>query len=431
MLIRSLLTLSIAASLVACTAISTNNNKDANVKIAPRPENAPTAMTPSKPFNLAERPTDPAEFEKYIQYLLEVAEPRRPEQLKEDDEIKARYKDVMIVDSLWVGAPDFPAGFTAELYDQSMQESLDNKFNVVSATVTNAGPDTADVVKARMEKANKHWANQPNRYLQVKKIDDFYKAKKEGKLGVFHNFQGMLPLSQTGDKKEITQNMEMFYDLGMRQLMFTYNIDTVYSDGGVSNSDGTDQGVHEAGFHTIKEANRLGIALDCSHSSNETCVEAAQYSNAPIMLSHSNADMLQPIDRNASDKAMMAVASTGGVICINFIGGFLNPAADASPFQIAKHAEHIKNLVGAEHVCAGSDYVWNYADTLLWILQNPQNFPVEMGYATPSHMGKPKEVWGAARVLEETYGWTQEEVAGFLGENLVRFYEQVWRMRQE
>ena len=41
-------------------------------------------------------------------------------------------------------------------------------------------------------------------------------------------------------------------------------------------------------------------------------------------------------------------------------------------------------------------------------------------------MGKPSEMWGAARVLQEVYGWTDEEIAGFLGENLVRFYKQVW-----
>ena len=42
-------------------------------------------------------------------------------------------------------------------------------------------------------------------------------------------------------------------------------------------------------------------------------------------------------------------------------------------------------------------------------------------------MGKPSEVWAVARVLEETYDWTETEIAGFLGENLVRFYGQVWR----
>ena len=255
---------------------------------------------------------------------------------------------------------------------------------------------------------------------------DFETAKKAGKLGVFHNFQSMMPLDPAGDEDTALANLRKSYDLGVRQILFTYNIDTPYADGGVSNSDGTDQGVHEVGFAVIKEMNRLGIAVDCSHSSNQTCIEAAVASTKPIMMSHSNVGVLMPIDRNVSDEAIKAVASTGGVICINFIGGFLNNLGDSSPFSIAKHAEYIRNLTGPEHVCAGSDYVWNYGDTLHWILRNPKNFPVEMGYATPSHMGKPGEMWGAARVLEEVYGWTEEEIAGFLGENLVRFYSEVW-----
>jgi len=301
-------------------------------------------------------------------------------------------------------------------------------FNASSWTITNGAPeDTPEVVLKRLQDTNSYWSKRGEKYLQVKTIDDFQRAKESGKLGVFHNFQSMMPLSPAGDAKEAKSNLQKYYELGLRQMLFTYNIDTPYADGGVSNSDGTDQGVHAVGFEVIKQMNRLGIAVDCSHSSNQTCIEAAAASTAPIMMSHSNVETLQPIDRNASDKAIKAVASTGGVICINFIGGFLNKQGDASAFNIAKHAEYVRNLTGPEHVCAGSDYVWNYADALHWILRNPKNFPVEMGYATPSHMGKPSEMWGAARVLEEVYGWTEEEIAGFLGENLTRFYGEVWK----
>jgi membrane dipeptidase len=80
-----------------------------------------------------------------------------------------------------------------------------------------------------------------------------------------------------------------------------------------------------------------------------------------------------------------------------------------------------------EEAIQHSDYVFNYADTLLWILKNPANFPIEMGYATPSHMGKPGEVWGVVRELEETFGWTEQEIRGFLGGNLMRVYEANWQ----
>ena len=374
-------------------------------------------------LELRARPTDEAEFPDYIDYLVEVSNPRSSEEKTTDQEMMERYSDAMVVDSLWVGGPGFPAGFTPEQYDAGMTHSIENSFDFISATITNANAeDTAEVVKERMRFTNKYWADRADRFHQVFEIEDVLEAKENGKLAIMHNFQGMMPLGADGDVNKAIANLREFHDLGLRQLMFSYNVDTIYSDGGVSNSDGTDQGITELGERIVIEANRLGIILDCSHSSNLTCIEAAQVTRKPMMLSHSNLATYQPIDRNTSDQAMRAVAGTGGVICVNFIGGFLNPQGLARPYDIAKHANYIKDLVGADSVCAGSDYVWNYAESLLWILRNPDQFPVEMGYATPSHMGKPGEVWGVARELETTFGWTEEEIRGFLGENLMRVY---------
>ena len=373
-------------------------------------------------FEMKPRPTDEAEFPEYIEYLVQVAEPRTAEERKTDDEIKAKYEGALIGDSLFVGAPGFPAGFSPEMYEAAIQHSIDNRFNLVSATVTNGAPeDLPDVVQKRMADTNAYWKKRSDRYLQVFTVDDIRRAQKEGKVGILHNSQSMIPL---GEDLSI---IEKYYDLGLRQMNFTYNIDTPYADGGVSNGDGTDEGVHELGEAAIKEMNRVGMVVDCSHSSNQTCIEAAEMTRKPMMMSHSNLMVFQPIGRNVSDDAVRAVAATGGVICVNFIGGFLNPHGIARPYDIAKHVEYIKNLVGAKATCSGSDYVFNYADTLLWILKNPKNFPIEMGYATPSHMGKPGEVWGVVRELQETFGWTDDEIVGFLGGNLLRVYEANWK----
>jgi len=372
-------------------------------------------------FEMKPRPIDEAEFPEYIEYLVKVAEPRTAEERKADDEIKAKYKDALIGDSLFVGAPGFPAGFSAEMYEDAIQHSIDNRFNLVSATVTNGAPeDLPEVVQKRMADTNAYWKKHSDRYVQVFTVDDIRRAQEEGKVGILHNSQSMIPLG------EDLSNIEKYYDLGLRQMNFTYNIDTPYADGGVSNDDDTDEGVHDLGEAVIKEMNRVGMVVDCSHSSNQTCIEAAEMTRKPMMMSHSNLMVFQPIGRNVSDEAVRAVAATGGVICVNFIGGFLNPHGIARPYDIAKHVEYIKNLVGAKATCSGSDYVFNYADTLLWILKNPKNFPIEMGYATPSHMGKPGEVWGVVRELQETYGWTDDEIVGFLGGNLLRVYEANW-----
>jgi membrane dipeptidase len=379
-------------------------------------------------FEMKPRPSDEKDFPAYIEYLVQVAEPRTDAERAADAEMQKRYRKAIVMDSLFVGAPGFPAGFSEDMYETAIQHSIDNKFNFISATISNGPPeDTREVVKARMARVNQYWKDQAERYLQLKDLEDIEKARQSGRLAVMHNFQSMMPLGPEATAEEAVSNLREYYDLGLRQLNFTYNIDTPYADGGVSNSDGTDQGVSPLGESVVQEMNRLGIVVDCSHSSNKTCIDAAAMTRKPMIMSHSNLMTYQPIDRNVSDEAVKAVAATGGVICVNFIGGFLNPQGLARPYDIAKHVQYIRNLVGPQALCSGSDYVFNYADTLLWILRNPKNFPIEMGYATPSHMGKPGEVWGVVRELEDTYGWTESEIRGFLGENLLRVYEANWK----
>ena len=60
------------------------------------------------------RPKDEADFPKYIDYLVSVAEPRTPEERAKDTELMKKYTDVIVMDSLFVGGPGFPAGFTNE-----------------------------------------------------------------------------------------------------------------------------------------------------------------------------------------------------------------------------------------------------------------------------------------------------------------------------
>ena len=369
------------------------------------------------------RPTDEKEFPEYIQYLVDVAEPRTVDERAKDAEMQKKYNDANVVDVLFVGAPGFPAGFTEAQYEEAIQHSIDNKYTLLSATVSNGKPDdTPDLVEKRMQDTNAYWAKHGERYLQVNSFADIEKARKAGKLGIIHNFQSMRPLA------EDIKNVEKFYKLGLRQMNFTYNIDLPnIADGGESNFDGTDEGVYELGFDMIREMNRLGIVVDCSHSSNNTCIEMAMASTKPVIMSHSQMMTFQNIPRNVSDRAVKAVGATDGVICVTFIGGFLNAKGEARPYDIAKHVQYIRNLVGPQATCVGPDYVYNYAETLDWILRNPKDFPIESGYATPSHMGKPGEIWGVVRVLEDRYGWTKDEIRGFLGENILRVYKANWQ----
>ena len=88
---------------------------------------------------------------------------------------------------------------------------------------------------------------------------------------------------------------------------------------------------------------------------------------------------------------------------------------------------YVAKLVGPEHVGFGSDYVHDLEAAAALIVSNPQSWPKSMGYGE----GKPEVAvpgvsWGVVRVLEAKYGWSEKELRGFLGENILRVYKANW-----
>jgi membrane dipeptidase len=398
--------------IAACSGPSSTDEAATDDNSAAPPET-------SSGIEMRPRPADEKDFPEYIQYLVDVSFPRTEEEMALDAPIQAKFKGAHNIDSIFISAPGWPAGFSMERYDEYVQHTIDNGFTALSNTVTNGGEST-EVVMERMEEFNQFLADRPDRYMQIKTLEDFDVTNKQEQIGVFYNFQGMDAF------EEDVANIQKFYDLGLRTALFAYNQDNVYAAGSNSNG-GEDTGLTDLGAEIVREMNRVGMVVDCSHTSDKTCIDAASIATRPMVMSHSNVATLQPIPRNNSDEAIKAVAATGGAICINFIGGFLNPEGDARPARIAEHMEYVKNLVGVQAVCAGSDYVYNYGDSLMMILKDPEKYPPESGYASPSHMGMPGEVWGAVRVLQEVYGWTDDEIRGLLGENLLRVYRANWK----
>ncbi|MGV6826794.1 MAG: dipeptidase [bacterium] len=387
---------------------------------------APNTLTeypylPPPTIEMKPRPADPKDFPEFVEYLVDVSFPRTEAERATDAPWQEKFNHAHNIDSIFIAAPGWPAGFSMNMYEDFIQHNIDNGFTAISNTVTNGG-EGADVVAKRIKDFNQYITDRSDKYMQIKTLDDFETSRKQPQIGIYYNFQGMDPFD------EDVANVQMFYDLGVRTALFAYNQDNAYSAGSNSNAEGVkDKGLTKLGAKFVREMNRVGMVVDCSHTSDQTCIDAANVTTRPMIMSHSNVATLQPIARNNSDEAMKAVASTGGAICINFIGGFLNPQGDARPMSIAKHMEYVKNLVGAKAVCAGSDYVYNYGDALMMILKAPDKYPPESGYASPSHMGMPGEIWGAVRVLQEVYGWTDDEIRGLLGENLLRVYRANWQ----
>jgi len=341
-----------------------------------------------------------------------------------DGDVRERYKDAIVIDMLIPGTPEGYVGGTVADYENMVEVSRSTGFTYVSYTA--AIDDTFEPLQIIhwIAKAHIHWGNNPQKYLVVETVDDIYKAKKDGKFAVGLNFQGSNALGGNLDMVEI------YYKLGVRQMNFAYNVRNFMSDGGGAAPD-RDGGLSKAGIRLVKEMNRVGMIVDCTHSSNRTCLDAAKASTKPIVLSHSNAYGSYALPRNAPDEVIKAVARTGGVIGTNTLGGFHNKEGNASPEDMAKNVNYIKALVGAEFTAWGSDYVHPqvYLEALKFVLRDPESYPPALGYGSQTQLALPGDIWGVVNVLEEKYKWTEAEIRGFLGKNALRVYKANWKLK--
>jgi membrane dipeptidase len=191
--------------------------------------------------------------------------------------------------------------------------------------------------------------NPASGWLLVEHGEDIDRARAGGKVGLIMGWQDTKML---GDKAE---RLEAFHRLGLRVVQLTYNEACAAGDGCL---EPRNAGLSSFGHEVVMELNRLGIAIDLSHTGERTCLETAAASRQPVLLTHANAKAVTDRVRNKSDEVMRAVAATGGLVGAS-LHGFMNwdgnPAHPPTVELFLRHLRHIVNLVGIDHASFGND----------------------------------------------------------------------------
>ena len=253
--------------------------------------------------------------------------------------------------------------------------------------------------------------------VKVGTVEQIREANRADRLGVMYNTQGADYVAE-----DLVGHAERSYASGIRTMDFVYNSNNMLAGGGSKQ----DMGLTDLGREWIRVAQAKGIVIDVSHSSNQTAIEAAEIATKPIIASHANAQAIHELNRNLSDEAIIAIGATGGVICPVGAGLFLNAEGDASPERFVEHLIYISDLIGRDGVCFATDYVHNYAAFLERDVTNVEIFPPELGFGAPTSNIAPENIWDVTAILEDEHGWSDSEIRGFLGENLMRVYEANW-----
>ena len=257
---------------------------------------------------------------------------------------------------------------------------------------------------------------QGDRLILAGTLADIDRAKREGKLAVSFDIEGMNALNGNLDM------VSLYHALGVRQMLFAYNLN---NDAAGGCHDG-DSGLTEFGKAIVREMNRLGIIVDCSHIAYRASMEIIAASTKPVVFSHSNPSAVWAHGRNIDDEQIKACAETGGVVGMNGMGIFLGEN-DIANETILRHICHVADLVGPAHIGFGLDFSPPMDIDVGEILRSrPDYWPAGNLYDTPGikHAG-PSQLPGLAEDLAAR-GFSDDEIRGILGENFRRVAEVVW-----
>ncbi|MFI5011996.1 MAG: membrane dipeptidase [Hyphomicrobiales bacterium] len=257
-------------------------------------------------------------------------------------------------------------------------------------------------------------------------VSDIREAERSGRVAVLLGYQN------TNLLEDRIAYVELFAELGVRVLQLTYNNQ---NELGGSCYEDQDSGLARFGREVVREMNRTGILVDLSHVGDKTTLDAINWSQKPVAVTHANAASLFPHKRNKSDAVIKALAEKGGVIGCAAYRNITPKAACASVDGWCEMVARTVDIAGIDHVGIGTDYSHhNTQDYLDWMRSGRWTRSVQYGAGSAANSGPaPKPDWllGAGSLASvdgglRRAGFNAEETAKIMGGNWLRLYEAVF-----
>lgn len=321
-------------------------------------------------------------------------------------------QDAVLCDML---APAPPVDLCEEL--QARQKT---GYSFVSLTMSVDDEASPASVFSRLAKIRYTLSSRPEDFILVDTVQDIRAAKNANKLGLGFHFQGTEAVGRD------LANVGAYYKLGVRWMLLAYNFQNNVGTGCIE-AQKNDLGLSAFGRDLIREMNRVGMIVDCSHSGYRTTMDAMATSSQPCIFSHSNPRALYDHPRNIRDDQIKACAQTGGVIGINGVGAFIGEPKEVSIDTVVRHIDYVADLVGPQYIAFGLDYMTPAHVRVLIDFYNGDTMPkVGLAPETPWGFMNPSDMPVLLGKLLGK-GYSPDVVRGIMGENFLRVAASVWR----
>ena len=255
--------------------------------------------------------------------------------------------------------------------------------------------------------------------------EDIIQAKENGQVAFVVSLEGAAMIENELDR------IDILYGFGLRCLGIAYSEANALGSGLKEPHDG---GLTTFGRQAVKRMNKLGIAIDVSHSGDRTSMDTVEASDKPIFITHAGARALWNSSRLKPDEVIRACADKGGVIGIEAAPHTTitknNPRHSIESFM--EHFEYCAELVGIDHVAFGPDALFGDHVGLHHTLSDALSIGASRG-----KLEYPKVEWvdGLESPAEAfpnivrwlvTHGYSDEDIAKAVGGNVMRVLKEAW-----
>lgn len=182
----------------------------------------------------------------------------------------------------------------------------------------------------------------------VRSYDEMMKAKEDGMIYVFIGVEGMAYIGADISK------IDEYYDFGGRHAMLTWNESNELGSGAMS---GCEDGLTQAGKLAARKIQEKGMILDTSHLNEAGFWDIVDIAEKPVIASHSNCRALRDVPRNLTDEQLRAIRDLNGCVGLNAFNEFItDDPMTATVEDMARHAAHMIDVMGIDHVGCGFDF---------------------------------------------------------------------------
>lgn len=246
-------------------------------------------------------------------------------------------------------------------------------------------------------------------------------VRTSGKVGVILGIQNSQHFRNADD-------VDFFYGLGQRVSQLTYNTRNMIGNG---STERRDEGLSDFGIGIVERMNRVGMTVDVSHCGDRTTLDAFEISKRPVLITHSNCRALVPNHpRCKTDEAITRMAASGGVMGITSVRMFVKANEPTTVEDMLDHYDHVRTLVGVEHLGLGSDVDLDGYDDMPADEQRAMRAGYKDSYAFRDKVDiegvdHPKRVFDLTEGLIRR-GYSDADIRGVLGGNFARVLKTIW-----